>query len=145
MTSSGGAASEIEASEPMSSTSKVSTDKNRNYAVLAGVITGFGALGWYLKSRAKKPEEVQDWDPSRKCCFFISKFWCTEIIVNHTLFAANTIYFLHSVSIKEACFENLPSVHISVMWSSSTFTCSWMACSVHLFSILYATFLVGVG
>lgn len=60
MTSSGGAASEVEASEPMSSTSKVSTDKNRNYAVLAGVITGLGALGWYLKSRAKKPEEVQD-------------------------------------------------------------------------------------
>lgn len=59
MTSSGGAASEVKASEPMS-TSKVSTDKNRNYAVLAGVITGLGALGWYLKSRAKKPEEVQD-------------------------------------------------------------------------------------
>ncbi|CAL0304011.1 unnamed protein product [Lupinus luteus] len=39
---------------------KVSTDKNRNYAVLAGTITALSALGWYLKGTAKKPEEVQD-------------------------------------------------------------------------------------
>ncbi|KAF8039586.1 hypothetical protein BT93_B1947 [Corymbia citriodora subsp. variegata] len=43
-----------------SSTEKVSTDKDRNYAVLAGTITALGALGWYLKGRSKKPEEVQD-------------------------------------------------------------------------------------
>ncbi|KAK0605853.1 hypothetical protein LWI29_031381 [Acer saccharum] len=41
------------------STEKVSTDKNRNYAVIAGVVTVFGALGWYLKSSGKK-EEVRD-------------------------------------------------------------------------------------
>ncbi|KAF3439424.1 hypothetical protein FNV43_RR17702 [Rhamnella rubrinervis] len=41
------------------STERVSTDKYRNYAVVAGVVTGLGALGWYLKSNAKKPE-VQD-------------------------------------------------------------------------------------
>ncbi|XVE79231.1 hypothetical protein DITRI_Ditri14bG0041200 [Diplodiscus trichospermus] len=41
------------------STEKVSTDKYRNYAVLAGVITSLGALGWYLKSKDKK-QEVQD-------------------------------------------------------------------------------------
>ncbi|KAJ8768145.1 hypothetical protein K2173_021085 [Erythroxylum novogranatense] len=38
---------------------KVSTDKYRNYAVLAGTITALGALGWYLKSGEKKAE-VQD-------------------------------------------------------------------------------------
>ncbi|KAK3443771.1 uncharacterized protein At2g27730, mitochondrial [Eucalyptus grandis] len=43
-----------------SATEKVSTDKDRNYAVLAGTITALGALGWYLKGRSKKPEEVQD-------------------------------------------------------------------------------------
>ncbi|WCJ41835.1 copper ion binding [Euphorbia peplus] len=42
------------------STEKVSTDKNRNYAVIAGTVTIFGALGWYLNSRGKKTEEVQD-------------------------------------------------------------------------------------
>ena len=41
------------------STEKVSTDKYRNYAVVAGVVTGFGALGWYLKSSGKK-QEVHD-------------------------------------------------------------------------------------
>lgn len=51
-------------SKPPSSTSgasteKVSTDKYRNYAVVAGVITLFGAAGWYLKSKDKKAE-VQD-------------------------------------------------------------------------------------
>ncbi|KAL8148123.1 uncharacterized protein At2g27730, mitochondrial [Apium graveolens] len=41
------------------SNSGVSTDKHRNYAVLAGTVTLLGALGWYLKSN-KKQEEVQD-------------------------------------------------------------------------------------
>lgn len=42
------------------SADKVSTDKYRNYAVLAGTITALGAIGWYLKA-SKKPQEVQDW------------------------------------------------------------------------------------
>ncbi|KAE8768512.1 hypothetical protein D1007_60013 [Hordeum vulgare] len=37
-----------------------STDKNRNYAVLAGTIAGLSALGWYLLSKPKKTEEVVD-------------------------------------------------------------------------------------
>ncbi|XP_062171209.1 uncharacterized protein At2g27730, mitochondrial [Alnus glutinosa] len=41
------------------SSDKVSTDKYRNYAVVAGTITVFASLGWYLKASAKKPE-VQD-------------------------------------------------------------------------------------
>ncbi|KAM7274093.1 hypothetical protein ACFE04_028757 [Oxalis oulophora] len=40
------------------STEKVSTDKHRNYGVLAGTITALGALGWYLKSGSEKPKEV---------------------------------------------------------------------------------------
>ncbi|KAL5579789.1 hypothetical protein UlMin_012231 [Ulmus minor] len=42
------------------STEKVSTDKYRNYAVVAGVITAFGAVGWYLRGTAKKPEVQED-------------------------------------------------------------------------------------
>lgn len=42
-----------------SSASGASTDKYRNYAVLAGTITALGAIGWYLKASKKKPE-VQD-------------------------------------------------------------------------------------
>ncbi|KDP34402.1 hypothetical protein JCGZ_12683 [Jatropha curcas] len=42
------------------STEKISTDKYKNYAVVAGIVTSFGALGWYLNSRGKKTEEVQD-------------------------------------------------------------------------------------
>lgn len=41
------------------STAKVSTDKYRNYAVVAGVMTAAAALGWYLKGSEKKAE-VQD-------------------------------------------------------------------------------------
>ncbi|KAK2980178.1 hypothetical protein RJ640_007268 [Escallonia rubra] len=61
-TSSGGSESVSDAKSggTTSSTSGVSTDKHRNYAVVAGVVTGLGALGWYLKSRGKKAEEVQD-------------------------------------------------------------------------------------
>ena len=45
------------ASTSGASTEKISTDKHRNYAVVAGTVTILGALGWYLKSK-KKPEEV---------------------------------------------------------------------------------------
>ncbi|XP_023768953.1 uncharacterized protein At2g27730, mitochondrial [Lactuca sativa] len=38
----------------------VSEDKNRNYAVIAGVVTAVGALGWYLKSKNKKSEDLHD-------------------------------------------------------------------------------------
>ncbi|KAI4373594.1 hypothetical protein MLD38_011705 [Melastoma candidum] len=38
---------------------KASTDKYRNYAVVAGTITALAAIGWYVKGTAKKPE-VQD-------------------------------------------------------------------------------------
>ncbi|KAL5056259.1 hypothetical protein RYX36_036941 [Vicia faba] len=41
------------------SSAKVSTDKYRNYGVVAGTITILAAVGWYLKGTAKKPE-VQD-------------------------------------------------------------------------------------
>jgi len=59
-TGSGSTASDAKPSGQDTSTTKVSTDKYRNYAVLAGVITGLSALGWYLKSGSKKTEEVQD-------------------------------------------------------------------------------------
>lgn len=52
-----GSASEAKATG-QTSNSGVATDKNRNYVVLAGVVAGLGALGWYLQSK-KKPEEVQ--------------------------------------------------------------------------------------
>ncbi|RAL44904.1 unnamed protein product [Cuscuta campestris] len=41
-----------------SSTFGVSTDIYRNYGVLAGFITGVGALGWYWMSRDPKKEEI---------------------------------------------------------------------------------------
>ncbi|KAG0498528.1 hypothetical protein HPP92_003219 [Vanilla planifolia] len=41
-----------------SSTGSVSSDKNRNYAVVAGALTLASALGWYLLSKPKKSEEV---------------------------------------------------------------------------------------
>lgn len=61
-TSTGGAGSVTDAgaSAQASSTSKVSDDKYRNYGVLAGLVTGVGALGWYMLSKDKKAEEVQD-------------------------------------------------------------------------------------
>lgn len=59
-TSSGASASDVKTSDPASSTSGVSTDKFRNYAVAAALVTGFGSLGWYLASRKKKTEEVHD-------------------------------------------------------------------------------------
>lgn len=42
-----------------STPNKESTDKYRNYAVLAGVATIAAATGWYLRSKKKEPE-VQD-------------------------------------------------------------------------------------
>ncbi|OAY78467.1 uncharacterized protein At2g27730, mitochondrial [Ananas comosus] len=45
---------------PGSSTSGVSTDTNRNYAVLAGTIAAVSGLGWYLLSKPKKSDEVVD-------------------------------------------------------------------------------------
>lgn len=53
-------AAKASASSSVGGGEKVSTDKNRNYAVVAGVVTGLAALGWYLKASKKKPEEVQD-------------------------------------------------------------------------------------
>ncbi|KAJ8510931.1 hypothetical protein OPV22_001365 [Ensete ventricosum] len=43
---------------PGSSTASVSTDKNRNYAVLAGTVSAVCALGWYLLSKPKKSEAI---------------------------------------------------------------------------------------
>ncbi|XP_021992549.1 uncharacterized protein At2g27730, mitochondrial isoform X2 [Helianthus annuus] len=42
------------------STGGVSTDKNKNYVIVAGVLTGIGALGWYYKSKDKKTEDLHD-------------------------------------------------------------------------------------
>ncbi|RAL45996.1 unnamed protein product [Cuscuta campestris] len=39
-----------------SSTHGASHDNYRNYGVIAGVITGAGALGWYFTSKGKKKE-----------------------------------------------------------------------------------------
>ncbi|GAA0139207.1 hypothetical protein LIER_00804 [Lithospermum erythrorhizon] len=58
---SGGSASVTEAKPTgESSSAKISTDKNRNYAVVAGIVTFIGGLGWYMMSRDKKTAEVQD-------------------------------------------------------------------------------------
>lgn len=60
LTGSGGSGSASEAKATgQTSDSGVSTDKSRNYLLLAGVAAGLGALGWYVQSN-KKPEEVQD-------------------------------------------------------------------------------------
>ncbi|KAF0911528.1 hypothetical protein E2562_011158 [Oryza meyeriana var. granulata] len=46
---------------PTESTSAgVSTDKHRNYAVLAGTVAAVSALGWYFLSKPKKSEEMVD-------------------------------------------------------------------------------------
>uniref|UniRef100_A0A0D9WW96 Uncharacterized protein n=1 Tax=Leersia perrieri TaxID=77586 RepID=A0A0D9WW96_9ORYZ len=39
-------------------TAGVSTDKNKNYAVIAGAIGVAGVIAWYLPSKTKKSEEV---------------------------------------------------------------------------------------
>ncbi|KAI8573458.1 hypothetical protein RHMOL_Rhmol01G0279400 [Rhododendron molle] len=53
-------ATDVKTSDPASSTSGVSTDKYRNLAVAAALVTGLGSLGWYLSSRKKKTEEVHN-------------------------------------------------------------------------------------
>ncbi|KAJ4846738.1 hypothetical protein Tsubulata_010221 [Turnera subulata] len=62
--SSGGSATDAKpssaSSAPGASSENVSTDKYRNYAVAGGALTILGALGWYLQSSSKKPEEVRD-------------------------------------------------------------------------------------
>ncbi|CAH2060438.1 unnamed protein product [Thlaspi arvense] len=57
-----GSASEAKASGAAAAESgpKVSEDKHRNYAVVAGVVTVFGAIGWYMKSGGKKQPEAQE-------------------------------------------------------------------------------------
>ncbi|KAI3688102.1 hypothetical protein L1987_81810 [Smallanthus sonchifolius] len=51
---------EAKASEPTSPPKGVSTDIHKNYAVVAGTVTGLSALGWYLLSKDKKTEELLD-------------------------------------------------------------------------------------
>ena len=54
---SGGAATDgSTTSTSGTSAEKVSTDKYRNYGVLAGVATLGAAVGWYLNSKDKKQE-----------------------------------------------------------------------------------------
>ncbi|KVH90722.1 hypothetical protein Ccrd_007319 [Cynara cardunculus var. scolymus] len=55
-----GTGAEAKASESTSAKTGVSTDDHRNYAVVAGVVTGLSALGWYLLSKDKKTEELHD-------------------------------------------------------------------------------------
>ncbi|EPS58845.1 hypothetical protein M569_15968, partial [Genlisea aurea] len=66
-TSSGAASSEVpgsladaKASYEAASTSKVSKDEYKNYAVVAGIATVAAAFGWYLGSQKKTKEEVHD-------------------------------------------------------------------------------------
>ncbi|KAF8111167.1 hypothetical protein N665_0076s0160 [Sinapis alba] len=52
----GGASSASTESGP-----KVSEDKDRNYAVVAGVVAVLGGIGWYMKSGGKKKQpEAQE-------------------------------------------------------------------------------------
>ncbi|KAI5666735.1 hypothetical protein M9H77_16588 [Catharanthus roseus] len=55
-----GSVNKVKPEAQSSSTPGVSTDKYRNYAVVAGIVTGLGALGWYMLSKDKKTEEVHD-------------------------------------------------------------------------------------
>ncbi|XP_009763643.1 uncharacterized protein At2g27730, mitochondrial [Nicotiana tabacum] len=60
-TSAGGSGSVADAAPSAQASSPgVSNDSYRNYGVLAGLVTGVGALGWYMLSKDKKTEEVQD-------------------------------------------------------------------------------------
>ncbi|CAH1452418.1 unnamed protein product [Lactuca virosa] len=60
--SASGVAGDAKASESTSAkVVGVSTDMHKNYAVVAGVVTGLSALGWYLLSKDKKtPEDLHD-------------------------------------------------------------------------------------
>ena len=54
--------SDVKPSGPASSaTGGVSTDKNRNYAVVAGTLAAVSAFGWWFLSKPKKSEEIVDW------------------------------------------------------------------------------------
>ncbi|KAL1203525.1 hypothetical protein V5N11_026665 [Cardamine amara subsp. amara] len=56
-----GSASEVKASGASAESGpKVSEDKYRNYAVVAGVVTIFGGIGWYLKAGRKKQPQAQE-------------------------------------------------------------------------------------
>ncbi|XP_051120588.1 uncharacterized protein At2g27730, mitochondrial [Andrographis paniculata] len=57
-TADAGAASSGQTSS--STASNVSTDKFRNYAVAAGIVTIAASAGWYLRSGKKEPEEAHD-------------------------------------------------------------------------------------
>ncbi|XP_077230420.1 uncharacterized protein At2g27730, mitochondrial-like [Tasmannia lanceolata] len=57
-TAPGTTSTDAKPSGPETSTAGVSTSKERNYAVVAGVVAAAAALGWYLKSTSKKPEEI---------------------------------------------------------------------------------------
>lgn len=60
-TASGSASDVAKPSSPASPPTGVSTNKERNYAGLAGVITAAVGLGWYLtRGYEKPPEEVVD-------------------------------------------------------------------------------------
>ncbi|CAA0833804.1 Uncharacterized protein - mitochondrial [Striga hermonthica] len=62
-TSAGGSGSVADAKPSAgqsSSAPNASTDKDKNYAVAAGIFTIAAAFGWYWASRKKQPEEVQD-------------------------------------------------------------------------------------
>ncbi|KAJ3681554.1 hypothetical protein LUZ60_016043 [Juncus effusus] len=55
------ATGEAKAHAESSSSEKISRDKNRNYAVVAGTVAFASALGWYLLSKpAKSKDEVSD-------------------------------------------------------------------------------------
>ncbi|KAJ0714793.1 hypothetical protein HanPI659440_Chr13g0493411 [Helianthus annuus] len=52
--------SEAKASEPITPPKGVSSDIHKNYAVVAGAVTGLSAFGWYYLSKDKKTEEPLD-------------------------------------------------------------------------------------
>ncbi|XP_072978312.1 uncharacterized protein At2g27730, mitochondrial [Typha angustifolia] len=52
--------SDAKPGSPPGSSSGVSTDTNRNYAVVAGAVAAVSALGWYMLSKPKKSTEVVD-------------------------------------------------------------------------------------
>lgn len=55
---------------------KVSEDKYKNYAIVAGTITGLAAVGWWYKTRSKKTEEVHDWVEIPECFSPYWRGWC---------------------------------------------------------------------
>ncbi|XP_076921362.1 uncharacterized protein At2g27730, mitochondrial-like [Bidens hawaiensis] len=55
-----GAGSASESTASTSSAAGVSTDKNKNYAIVAGVLAGLGVVGWIYKSKEKKTEDLHE-------------------------------------------------------------------------------------